>query len=120
MTTPMDTDRIDAGATTWDAAVEIAGLVKRYGRVHAVDGVDLEIRAGEVFGLLGPNGAGKTTTIETIVGLRTPTEGQVRVHGLDPTAADAELRRRVAVQPQHAALFPTLTVMETLRLWASF
>ncbi|MGH3320750.1 MAG: ATP-binding cassette domain-containing protein, partial [Streptosporangiaceae bacterium] len=106
--------------TATTTAVEITDLVKRYGEVTALDGLDLTVPEGEVFGLLGPNGAGKTTAIETIVGLRTPSEGRVRALGLDPTAENLRLRRLVSVQPQHAALFPTLTVAETLRLWASF
>src|SRR5690606_11616181 len=63
--------------------IEIAGLVKRYKGVAAVDGIDLEVRTGEIFGILGPNGAGKTTTLEMIEGLRTPDAGSIRVAGLD-------------------------------------
>ncbi len=100
-------------------AVEVQGLVKHYGDRAAVDGLDLVVAAGVIFGLLGPNGAGKTTTIETLVGLRAPTSGRVRVLGMDPMAQRAALRRAVAVQPQRAALFGHLTVRETLRLWAS-
>jgi len=106
--------------TRTQPAVAIEELMKRYGDVAAVDGVDLEITAGEIFGLLGPNGAGKSTTIESLVGLRTPTGGTIRVLGLDPLADRDRLRHIVAVQPQQAALFPTQTVLETLRLWASF
>jgi len=102
-----------------ETAVRVDGLVKHYGTVTAVDGVDLEIGAGEIFGLLGPNGAGKSTTIETLVGLRTPGGGQVRVLGLDPATDRARLRELVSVQPQEAALFPAQTVAETLRLWAA-
>ena len=70
-----------------EAAIRIEGLVKRYGDVAAVDGLDLEVRRGECFGLLGPNGAGKTTTIEILEGLNTPTAGTVEVLGraLGPT-----------------------------------
>jgi len=100
--------------------VTITGLAKRYGTVDALAGIDLEISRGEVFGLLGPNGAGKTTTIECIVGLRAPTAGTVRVLGFDPARDRAEITARVAVQPQSASLFETLTVVETLRLFASF
>lgn len=102
-----------------ETAVGIDGLVKTYGDVTAVDGVDLSIRAGEIFGLLGPNGAGKSTTIEMLVGLRTPGGGRVSVLGLDPTADRAALREMVTIQPQQAAMFPTQTVAETLRLWAA-
>jgi ABC-2 type transport system ATP-binding protein len=102
-----------------ETAVSVDGLVKTYGKVTAVDGVDLDIYAGEIFGLLGPNGAGKSTTIETLVGLRTPGAGTVRVLGLDPGGDRAGLREMVTIQPQEAAMFPTQTVAETLRLWAA-
>ncbi|GII03182.1 multidrug ABC transporter ATP-binding protein [Planobispora takensis] len=100
-------------------AIEISGLVKAYGGHRAVNGLSLAIAPGEVFGLLGPNGAGKTTTVECLVGLREPTEGGIEVLGLDPLRDRGEFVRRVSVQPQEASLFPTLTVEETLRLWAS-
>lgn len=104
-------------------AVLVEGLVKRYpardGTVTAVAGIDLAITEGEVFGLLGPNGAGKTTTIEALVGLRAPTEGRVRVLGLDPVAERDPIRRTVAVQPQKAEVFEHQTVVELLRAWAA-
>ncbi|GAA4194032.1 ABC transporter ATP-binding protein [Microbacterium oryzae] len=100
--------------------IAVDGLVKTYDGFRAVAGIDLEVARGEIFGLLGPNGAGKTTTIDLLVGLRTPTEGTVRVLGLDPSADRAEFTARVAVQPQEASLFESLTVAETLRLFASF
>ena len=101
------------------AAVQVDGLVKRYGAVTAVDGLDLTIEPGAVFGLLGPNGAGKTTTMETLVGMRRPTAGTIRVFGHDPVTERAAVNRIVAVQPQQAALFAHLTVAETLLLWAA-
>lgn len=100
-------------------ALETAGLVKRYGTVTALGGIDLTADHGEILGLLGPNGAGKTTVIEILTGLRAPSEGTARVLGLDPLRQRAEVRECVAVQPQHAALFEHQTVAETLRLWAS-
>lgn len=100
--------------------ITVAGLHKFYGDKTVLAGVSLSVRQGEVFGLLGPNGAGKTTTLETIVGLRRPSTGQVRVFGRDPAADRAYVTARMAVQPQAAALFPTLTVNETLQLFASF
>ncbi len=86
----------------------------------AVDGVSLEISRGEIISLLGPNGAGKTTTLEMIVGLRRPTSGTVSTLGLNPVSERDEIRRRVAVQPQHATVFDRQTVRELLRCWASF
>jgi len=109
-----------SAADTREVVVSVRGLVKRYHDFEAVSGIDLEIRRGEIFGFLGPNGAGKTTTIECIVGLRKPSEGTISVLGLDPARDRCEFNSRVAVQPQSASLFDTLTVVETLRLFASF
>src|ERR1700712_204238 len=103
-----------------EVVIAVKGLVKRYGEFEALRGVSFEVNRGEVFGFVGPNGAGKTTTIECIVGLRKPTEGTVRVLGLDPSANRAQTTARVAVQTQSASLFDTLSVIETLRLFASF
>jgi ABC-2 type transport system ATP-binding protein len=103
-----------------DDVVRVDGLVKRYGDVAVIDGVGFAIGRGEIFGLLGPNGAGKTTLIECIVGLRQPTAGTIDVLGFDPARDRAEITARVAVQTQSASLFDTLTVAETLRLFASF
>ncbi|MEV6978355.1 ABC transporter ATP-binding protein [Kitasatospora sp. NPDC093806] len=107
-----------------EAAVQLVGVTKRYNGAGsttiAVDGIDLTVSHGEIFGLLGPNGAGKTTTIEMLVGLRRPTAGTVRILGLDPAVQRDEVRRQVAVQPQQAALFEQQTVAELLGVWASF
>lgn len=100
--------------------VEFAAFSKSFGEFPAVQDLDLEVRRGEVFGFLGPNGAGKTTTIECMVGLQRPTSGVIRVLGLDPAIERQAITRRVAVQPQSASLFDTLTVRETLELFASF
>lgn len=86
----------------------------------ALTGVDLSVSRGEIHGLLGPNGAGKTTLIETLVGLRHPTEGTVLVFGADPARERDRIRAEVAVQPQEAAVFAHQTVAELLRAWASF
>lgn len=102
------------------AAVTVDRLSKRYGDRTVLRDVSLRVDRGEVFGLLGPNGAGKTTTLETIVGLRRPTAGTVRVLGRDPSVDRRYVTERMAVQPQAATLFPTLTVAETLDLFASF
>jgi len=96
------------------------GLVKRYGNVMAVAGLDLEIRAGECFGLLGPNGAGKTTTIEILEGLLVPDEGAVEILGQPWGTDDRALRERLGIQLQETRLNDRLTVEETLRLFRSF
>jgi ABC-2 type transport system ATP-binding protein len=103
-----------------DDVVRVNGLVKRYGDVAVIDGVGFTIGRGEIFGLLGPNGAGKTTLIECIVGLRQPTAGTIDVLGFDPARDRTEITTRVAVQTQSASLFDTLTVADTMRLFASF
>ncbi len=101
-------------------ALRCVGLVKRYGDVVAVDGLDLEVRAGECFGLLGPNGAGKTTTIEILEGLNTADAGDVEVLGRR-WATDADhLRQRLGIQLQETQLNEKLTAAELLRLFRSF
>jgi ABC-2 type transport system ATP-binding protein len=101
-------------------AVRLRGLRKRFDDVVAVDGLDLEIRAGECFGLLGPNGAGKTTTIEILVGLQRPTAGEVTVLGRPWGKGDGALRARLGVSLQETRLPERLTVLEVLRLFRSF
>jgi ABC-2 type transport system ATP-binding protein len=101
-------------------AVEITGLVKRYGDRTAVAGLDLTIAPGEIFGLLGPNGAGKTTTVEILEGYRDTDEGSVRVLGLDPRTEAPALRPRVGVMLQEGGLYPGVRPLELLRLFAAF
>jgi ABC-2 type transport system ATP-binding protein len=101
-------------------AVEVRELRKSYDGVEAVRGISFAIGAGEVFGLLGPNGAGKTTTVEILEGYRRPDGGEVGVLGADPRTADAAWRERIGVVPQSAELFPNLTVMEHLELFAGY
>ena len=102
-------------------ALRCVRLVKRYGDVVAVNGLDLEVRAGECFGLLGPNGAGKTTTIEILEGLVLHDEGEVEVLGQQwGRGNDRALRRRLGIQLQESQLGEKLTVFETLRLFRSF
>ncbi len=101
-------------------AVVVAGLVKRYGAVSAVDGLSFEIGRGEIFALLGPNGAGKTTTVEMLEGYRTPDGGTVRVLGLDPVADAVALRPRIGVMLQEGGLYPGLRPLEVLDLFAKF
>ncbi len=96
-------------------------LVKRFGKITAVDGIDLEVGKGQCLGLLGPNGAGKTTTVEIIEGLTKPDSGTVEVFGRAwGTGADRSLRERFGVQLQETQFSERLTVFETVRLFASF
>src|SRR5580698_8715309 len=101
-------------------ALRIRGLKKAFADVRAVDGVDLEVTAGECFGLLGPNGAGKTTTIEICEGLTDPDEGVVELLGLNWKTGAKELRQRIGIQLQETQFPDKLTVEETLRLFRSF
>jgi ABC-2 type transport system ATP-binding protein len=101
-------------------ALLIRGLRKAFADVRAVDGIDLEVSAGECFGLLGPNGAGKTTTIEICEGLTAPDEGTVQLLGRSWQSGGDELRQRIGIQLQETQFPDKLTVEETLRLFRSF
>lgn len=101
-------------------ALKVRGLVKRYGAVTAIDGLDLSVAVGECFGLLGPNGAGKTTTIEICEGLTEPDGGEVLVLGLDWKRDEKTLRARLGIQLQETQLAEKVTVAETVRLFRSF
>ncbi|MBM4371853.1 MAG: ABC transporter ATP-binding protein [Deltaproteobacteria bacterium] len=101
-------------------AIEIRGLVKRYGDLAAVDGIDLDVAAGECFGLLGPNGAGKTTAVEIMEGLRPADAGTVRILGTTWGRGSRRLRQRIGIALQETQLVDRLTVRETLRLFRSF
>ncbi len=104
------------GSALWCRA-----LVRRYGTVTAVDGLDLDVRPGECFGLLGPNGAGKTTTVEILEGIRRPDGGEVRVLGRAwGHGDDHALRERLGIQLQETRLADKLTVEETVTLFRSF
>src|SRR6476619_2743037 len=94
-------------------AIRCRSLVKDYGTLRAVNGLDLEVRAGECFGLLGPNGAGKTTTIEICEGLTSADSGEVEVLGLRWNSDAAKLRQRLGIQLQETQLSEKLTVNET-------
>src|SRR5690606_12388805 len=98
--------------------IRTTGLVKDYGRVRALGGVDLEVRRGEVFGFLGPNGAGKSTLIRVLLGLLAPTEGAARVLGRDPAAGGAELRARIGYLPGELHMRGTTTAGSLLRYLA--
>src|SRR2546421_3348679 len=101
-------------------AIRCRGLVKDYGTVRAVNGLDLEVRGGECFGLLGPNGAGKTTTVEILEGLLPATSGEVELLGRTWKTEGHALRQRLGISLQETNLADKLTVEETLRLFRSF
>ena len=102
------------------SALRVRNLRKAYKDVVAVDGLDLEVQAGECFGLLGPNGAGKTTTIEICEGLTAADSGEVEVLGMHWNSEAEQLRQRLGIQLQDTQLSEKLTVFETVRLFRSF
>ncbi|MFJ9782340.1 ATP-binding cassette domain-containing protein [Amycolatopsis sp. NPDC101161] len=97
-----------------DSAVQVRGLVKTYGSTRALDGVDLDIPAGRVLGLLGPNGAGKTTTVRILTTLLRPDSGSARVAGYDVLTQPDEVRQRIGLSGQYAAVDENLTGFENL------
>src|SRR5947209_7007744 len=103
-----------------NSAVEVRDLVKVYNRRTVVDRLSFSVAAGEVFALLGPNGAGKTTTVEILEGYRRPDSGSVRVLGLDPARDGAALKPQIGLMLQQGGLFPQITTIEALRLFAAF
>lgn len=102
-----------------DSAVQLTGMIKRFGTVTAVDGIDLDLPRASLLAVLGPNGAGKTTTVEICEGFTAPDAGTVRVLGMDPKRSAAELRPRVGVMPQGGGAYPGVRVEEMLRLVAT-
>src|SRR6266849_8297157 len=103
-----------------NSALRVHHLRKAYKDVVAVDGLNLEVQAGECFGLLGPNGAVKTTTVEICEGLTEPDSGEVEVLGRHWSSDAAQLRQRLGIQLQDTQLSEKLTVFETVRLFRSF
>ena len=101
-------------------AIDIADLVRRYGRTDAVDGLSLRVSAGRCYGFFGRNGAGKTTTIKCLLNLLRPTSGTARVFGLDPRRDEVSVKSRLAYVPDYVAFYPWMTVGETLAYFASF
>jgi ABC-2 type transport system ATP-binding protein len=101
-------------------AISVSGLRKSYAGRAVVDGLDLQVKAGDVFAILGPNGAGKTTTVEILEGYRRRDGGDVRVLGLDPASSGAELRGRVGLMLQGGGIYPQARPREILRLFARF
>ncbi len=105
---------------TDDAAIRVRGLRKSYGGTAAVDGVDLDVRRGEVFALLGPNGAGKTTTVEILEGFRMRDDGDVDVLGTEPATAGPDWRARIGIVLQSTGEFEELTVAEVVHHFAGY
>lgn len=103
-----------------ESVVEVSGLRKNYGDIHAVKGIDFTVTKGELFAFLGPNGAGKSTTIETICTLLRPDAGKVNVAGYQLGKEDDEIRRNIGIVFQYSILDKLLTVEENLNLRASF
>ncbi|HET9476050.1 MAG TPA: ABC transporter ATP-binding protein, partial [Dehalococcoidia bacterium] len=102
-----------------DPIITVENLTKRYGRLVAVDAISFSVNPGETFGMLGPNGAGKTTTLEMIEGLRQPDAGRITFMGLDAVRDRKLVQERIGVQLQSQALWPELTVEETLKVFQS-
>lgn len=101
-------------------AIEIRELTRRYGKLDAVHGISLTVRAGCCYGFFGRNGAGKTTTIKCLLNLLRPQSGSVRVFGLDPQRDEVAVKSRLAYVPDAVAFYPWMTVRDTLEYFASF
>ena len=100
--------------------IEVKNLVKKYGKLVAVNGISFEVKKGEIFGLLGENGAGKTTTLEMIEGLRKPTSGKAKVLSFDVETHLTEIKERIGIQLQSSAYYRFLKLTEILDLFGSF
>ncbi len=101
-------------------AIEIRNLIRRYGKLDAVNGLNLTVQPGRCYGFFGRNGAGKTTTIKCLLNLLRPTSGGVRVFGLDPQKDEVAVKSRLAYVPDAVAFYPWMTVRDTLNYLASF
>ena len=101
-------------------AIDIRNLIRRYGRTDAINGLTLSVEPGRCYGFFGRNGAGKTTTIKCLLNLLKPTDGSVRVFGLDPSREEVAVKSRIAYVPDAVAFYPWMTVRETLDYCASF
>ena len=101
-------------------AIEVRGLVRKFKRTDAVDGLNLRVEPGRCYGFFGRNGAGKTTTIKCLLNLIRPTAGEVRVFGLDPARADVAVKSRLAYVPDFVAFYPWMTVRQVLDYCAAF
>lgn len=101
-----------------ELAIETQGLTRRFGRTVAVDGIDLRVPVGSVYGFLGRNGAGKTTTIQMLTGMLMPTAGTMRVLGFDPRREDVAMKRVVSYVPERVQMYDWMTVREIVRFGA--
>lgn len=118
MSTVTRTRRTDGSRASASAAISMRDVVKSYGRVRALDGLDLEVARGEVHGFLGPNGAGKSTTIRILLGILRHNSGTVHLLGEDPWSKAVPLHRRLAYVPGDVELWPGLTGGEAIDLFA--
>ncbi len=103
-----------------ETVIEIKDLHRRYGKLDAVNGLTLSVRAGKCYGFFGRNGAGKTTTIKCLLNLLRPGSGAVRVFGLDPRQDEVAVKSRLSYVPDQVAFYPWMTVNDTLEYLASF
>jgi ABC-2 type transport system ATP-binding protein len=115
----MGGENMGNGSTQNGNAIVINDLVKKYDDITAVNGLNLEIRKGEMFGFLGPNGAGKTTTISMLCGLVKPTAGSAQIAGFDVGKETQKVKELIGVCPQEAAVFKFLTGKENLELFGT-
>ncbi len=100
--------------------VKVKNFKKTYGSFTAVDIISFDVYKGEIFGLLGPNGAGKTTTLECLEGLRTPTEGEIEIMGINPIKQPKKLKDIIGVQLQSSGLPESITVKEAMKLFSAY
>lgn len=103
-----------------DPVIQVENICKTYGETIAVTDVSFDVKQGEIFGIIGPNGAGKSTTVESIIGLRQPDQGTIRVLDMDPRRQRTVLAQRIGIQLQQAALADRMKVWEALELFSSF
>jgi len=106
--------------TTDTPVIETNGLIRRYGRTEAVNGINLRVLPGRCYGFFGRNGAGKTTTIKCLLNLLRPTSGDVKLFGLNPAGHEVAVKSRLAYVPDHVAFYPWMSVRDTLDYFASF
>src|SRR6266478_8419959 len=99
--------------------IELNQLIRRYGKLEAVNGLSLTVRAGRCYGFFGRNGAGKTTTIKCLLNLLQPSSGGVRVFGLDPQKDEVAVKARLTYVPDAVACYPWMTVNQTLEFLAA-